>query len=267
MLAALALLYGLHPREAHARTPARSPGKPGARPPRLRELKELSEAQLGGQDPGHVQAVPLGQANEVLLQREVAEHFLALREAAAAAGFQLRIASGFRSFSRQRQIWNDKLAGRRTLLDAREKPLRAAALPPRERVFALLYWSALPGASRHHWGTDLDVYDGAVLPRGHQLRLTRLEADTVFAGLHRWLDQRIASDRAFGFYRPYRGQGGVSAEPWHLSYRPLARLCEPRITPGFVRRVLGERKIALKRVVLDNLPQIHERFIAPYHEA
>ncbi len=35
-----------------------------------------------------------------------------------------------------------------------------------ERVAAILVWSALPGASRHHWGTDCDVIDAAALPPG-----------------------------------------------------------------------------------------------------
>ena len=29
---------------------------------------------------------------------------------------------------------------------------------------AILLWSALPGASRHHWGTDFDVFDRAAVP-------------------------------------------------------------------------------------------------------
>ena len=36
---------------------------------------------------------------------------------------------------------------------------------------AILVWSALPGASRHHWGTDLDVFDRAVQPPGEPLEL------------------------------------------------------------------------------------------------
>ena len=46
---------------------------------------------------------------------------------------------------------------------------KMAQLSPAERIEAILRWSALPGASRHHWGTDLDLIDAhAIQPGGHQ---------------------------------------------------------------------------------------------------
>ncbi|NIM47861.1 MAG: D-alanyl-D-alanine carboxypeptidase family protein, partial [Gemmatimonadales bacterium] len=86
-----------------------------------------------------------------------------------------------------------------------------------------LRWSALPGASRHHWGTDLDVYDLAARPEGYEVELIPEEVDAggMFGPLHEWLDGRIAADAAFGFFRPYeRDRQGVAPERWHLSYAP-----------------------------------------------
>lgn len=49
--------------------------------------------------------------------------------------------------------------GERALLDDHGNPLLVNDLSPTEIMFAILRWSALPGCSRHHWGTDIDVYD------------------------------------------------------------------------------------------------------------
>ena len=58
------------------------------------------------------------------------------------------------------------MARERPLLDANNQPLDALQLGETERLHAILHWSALPGTSRHHWGTDLDIYDPDCLPAG-----------------------------------------------------------------------------------------------------
>jgi len=81
--------------------------------------------------------------------------FLNLRRAARADGIDLKPLSSFRDFARQLAIWNGKFSGERPMYDALGVKLNAAALTPWERIEAILLWSALPGASRHHWGTDV----------------------------------------------------------------------------------------------------------------
>ena len=54
---------------------------------------------------------------------------------------------------------------------AAARPRTAGRSMPRRsttaaRIDAILCWSALPGGSRHHWGTDCDVIDAAALPAG-----------------------------------------------------------------------------------------------------
>ena len=87
-----------------------------------------------------------------------------MRAAAAADGIDLVAFSSFRDFDRQLAIWNGKFRGERPMQDRAGRPLDALALTPAERVAAILWWSALPGASRHHWGTDIDVMDAARCP-------------------------------------------------------------------------------------------------------
>ena len=48
---------------------------------------------------------------------------MALKAAAAEEGFDLCICSAYRSFDRQRVIWNDKLSGLRSVLDQFSNPI------------------------------------------------------------------------------------------------------------------------------------------------
>jgi hypothetical protein len=157
--------------------------------------------------------------------------FLDLRAAAAAAGFDLRIASAYRSFERQLTIWNGKLSGERPVLDEEDRPLDLATLGDVERIERVLRFSAMPGASRHHWGTDLDIYDAAAVPPGYRLCLNAAEVadEGPFGPLHRWLDERIADGTSRGLLpalRPRSGRhcaGALASELRADGRRELAR--------------------------------------------
>ena len=198
------------------------------------------------------------------MHHDVVAPYLALREEARHAGFDLQVLSGFRGFERQLSIWNRKVAGELPLLDSEARPLDVAALSDVEIVFAILRWSALPGASRHHWGTDLDVYDAAACPPGYEVELVPTEVDDggMFGPLHRWLDQRIAEGGAQGFFRPYdRDRGGVAPERWHLSHAPTAAVFQARLTPALLRDAVAVADLRLRDTVLDHLDEIFDRFV------
>ncbi len=217
------------------------------------------------------------------LQPEAAQALGSLQAAAREAGFDLQSASAFRSFERQRLIWNAKVEGRRPVLDDHDAVVDLSPLQPAEQIERILRFSALPGASRHHWGTDVDVFDAAALPDGYRLGLTLAEVAPggLFDSFHRWLDERIAAGESFGFYRPYdQDRGGVSPERWHLSYAPLAVDLESRISAEalkrawheaeVVERAEGEKEagdgetasgVALREVLEARLEPLLERFV------
>ena len=81
---------------------------------------------------------------------------------------------------------------------------------------------AIPGTSRHHWGTDLDVYDAAALPADYRLELSPAEVAPggLFDSLHRWLDERwrpVSPADSIGLMRwttvASRRSGGTSVTP------------------------------------------------------
>jgi LAS superfamily LD-carboxypeptidase LdcB len=190
-----------------------------------------------------------------------AASFLAMREAAAAAGIDLAAASSFRDFDRQLHIWNAKWKGDRPLLDPCGRPLVAASLDDATLIEAILCWSALPGGSRHHWGTDCDLIDAAALPEGYRVRLVPEEyaAGGVFERLTPWLDEHMAR---FGFYRPYASVGcGAGVEPWHVSYWPVAQEALEGLTLPVLRRAVAGSALLGKEPVLERLPEIYTRFI------
>jgi LAS superfamily LD-carboxypeptidase LdcB len=187
-----------------------------------------------------------------------------LCERARDAGFELRVASSFRSFARQLTIWNAKATGQRPVLDSTGQQLDLASLDDWQKVQAIMRWSALPGASRHHWGTDMDVYDGAAVSTDYRLQLTaaECEGDGPFTRFHRWLDETIAAENSEGFYRPYGcDRGGVAPEPWHISFAPLAQLYAATQSEATLRQQLERSDIALKATVLAHLPELYQRFI------
>jgi LAS superfamily LD-carboxypeptidase LdcB len=223
-----------------------------------------SPANLVGQSETHLCSAEDGQTLGARVHRDALAPFLELKAAAAAEGFDLGIDSGFRSFERQLSIWNRKAKGHLAVLDGQAQPLDISRLATQELAFAILRWSALPGASRHHWGTDLDVYDRAATPPGYEIQLIpqEVEAGGMFAPLHDWLDGRIAEHAAFGFFRPYDlDRGGVAPERWHVSYAPVASQYLSLLTIDLLRDAIERADLALKGAVLDNLAEIHRRFV------
>jgi LAS superfamily LD-carboxypeptidase LdcB len=223
-----------------------------------------SPANLVGQSETHL--CPAEDATQLgaRMHRDAIESFRQLRAAAAAAGFDLAIESGFRSFERQLSIWNRKAKGELAVLDSQARPLDISRLDPRELVFAILRWSALPGASRHHWGTDLDIYDRAAKPPGYEIQAipAEVEAGGIFAPLHEWLDRRIVDGTAFGFFRPYDiDRQGVAPERWHLSFAPVASTYLRLLTLDLLHETIERADLTLKDVVIDNLPEIYRRFV------
>ena len=219
----------------------------------------MTEDQLTGRDRAHI--VDLAEPACSLHVHAVIP-FNNLRRAAAAAGFELRPQSSFRDFSRQLAIWNGKYSGARPLNDAEGQALDVSRLSPDERISAILLWSALPGASRHHWGTDLDLIDAAALPPGYQVRLSadEFEADGPFARLAGWLDENAGR---FGFFRPFRGVlSGVQAEPWHFSFAPVAEMARRALTPQVLRSALEAAPLLGKTDVLARLDALHARYVA-----
>ncbi|MCL2893252.1 M15 family metallopeptidase [Brenneria tiliae] len=217
----------------------------------------ITHAMLTGKNDSHLVTL----SGHHRLQPEAVIAFQALQRAAEKDGFNLQPASTFRDFNRQRLIWNGKFSGERPVMDKQGRPLDILSLDEGDRCKAILRWSAMPGASRHHWGSDLDIYDPDRLPSGQKLQLEPWEYQQggYFADLNDWLSEHM---HEFGFYRPYEHDlGGVAAEPWHISYYPLAQYAEKQLTSGIILSAWQGEEIAGYHWLCEHLPQLFTRFI------
>ena len=135
------------------------------------------------------------------------------------------------------------------------------ALNEVEKIKAIMLYSALPGASRHHWGCDIDVYAPNLLAKDQQLQLEPWEYQDggPFYALTLWLEEHA---KQFGFYFPYnKYRGGVATEPWHLSYFPLAQHFEQAYSLPLLTKLLSESDIAGKQTLIHSLPTIYQQYI------
>ena len=143
------------------------------------------------------------------LRKDTYKAFLDMYEHALKDGIKLQIRSATRNFYAQKSIWEAKWSGARTIEGGEN--LSVTTPDPKERALKILRYSSMPGSSRHHWGTDID--------------LNNLENDWFNEGeglkMYNWLKAHAS---AYGFCQPYSAgrPHGYFEERWHWSYTPVA---------------------------------------------
>ncbi|WP_136466369.1 M15 family metallopeptidase [Flagellimonas onchidii] len=146
------------------------------------------------------------------LRKEAFEAFQKMKKAAYADGFDIKMVSSYRDFYRQEAIWERKYL-RFTEDDGME---------PLEAIDKIIEYSTIPGTSRHHWGTDIDIIDGYPKVSGDVLVPEKFETGGPFADFKLWLDE---NSEKFGYYLVYTDEPkrrGFKYEPWHYSYAPIS---------------------------------------------
>ncbi|MFM2640299.1 M15 family metallopeptidase [Vibrio chagasii] len=220
----------------------------------------MTPEQLTGQSDSHLAPTLIG-TKTFLVHSDVIDDLNRLIEAAQLAGFKMEIASGFRDYERQSLIWNRKFSGEVPILDSDSQPLDASTLTEHQKLSAILRWSALPGASRHHWGCDFDVFARNHLPEDTQLQLEPWEYLTGHQqAFYQWLS---ANASQFGFFFPYsRDLGGVAIEPWHISHRSVSELCLSQLSPTLLGKQLRSKPILGYEIIMEQLDEIYALFVA-----
>lgn len=217
----------------------------------------LNTAEIMGLSDKHLVAV----GNEHFLHNEIADAFFIMQKEAAIAGVDMQICSSFRSFDKQLSIWNRKWAGDLPLYTLDNKLLNANSLSEQEKIHAIMLWSALPGASRHHWGTDFDVYDKSSVERHHhdfQLIPSEYETNGPCAALSIWISNNATR---YGFYLPYsKYSGGVAVEPWHISNIEVASRIQASFQLDDLYAQLEQADILGKEAILKLLPALVSQY-------
>lgn len=218
----------------------------------------MNDLEITGRAQSHVVALD---EPRCALHYEAIASFLAMRDAAALEGIALAARSSFRDFVTQVKIWNAKWCGERPLRHRNGELLARAEIDDADMIDVILAWSSIPGGSRHHWGSDLDVIDMNAVPAHYEVQLITEEYanEGIFARLAKWLDIHLAR---FGFFRPYRtDRGGYCPEPWHISYAPVATLALEQLSLAVLRQAIAGSDVLGKQLILDRLPEIYTRYL------
>lgn len=155
------------------------------------------------------EAYARGSAVGKYLRKETYEAFVKMAGAAQKEGVNLFIISATRNYESQKTIWENKWEGR-TLVEGKNLTTISDLS---ERARMILLYSSMPGTSRHHWGTDMDLnaLENSYFESGEGLKI------------YQWL---VAHAAEYGFCQPYtskaQGRTGYEEEKWHWSYLPLS---------------------------------------------
>jgi len=217
----------------------------------------LPTSQVLGIDKSHLCWL----SDKIGIHKDVLNAYRKMQAAAKKEHIDLHIASGWRGFDRQLLLWNNKFLGKTPIKDLANNIVNVDQISELDKVYAILRYSALPGASRHHWGTDVDLYAPNLLAKDTQLQLEpwEYEENGPLSKLGQWLKQY---SQEFDFYLPYDSfRGGIAREPWHLSYAPLADLYQKQFSIDDLADLLAKSEIEGKDIIINHLDEIYQRFI------
>ena len=146
------------------------------------------------------------------LRKEAHDAFLIMKKAAYSDGIDIKIVSSYRNFDRQEAIWERKYM--QYTEDDGMEPLKA--------IDKIIEYSTIPGTSRHHWGTDIDIIDGYRKTKGDVLVPEKFGPDGPFEDFKKWMDE---NSKKFDYHMVYTNdpkRRGFKYEPWHYSYAPIS---------------------------------------------
>jgi len=166
------------------------------------------------------------------LQESAYHSFLKMQEDALKEGIEIKIVSGYRDFDKQKSIWERKY-----------KLFTSQGLSPEKAIDKIIEYSTIPGTSRHHWGTDIDIIDNSKEYSGDALVPDKFHGNGPFCKLKEWLDKNA---NKYGFYLVYTSNAnrkGFKYEPWHYSYAPISKQMLKEYKKLPIKTILLEEKL------------------------
>ncbi|MBC8048308.1 MAG: M15 family metallopeptidase [Fimbriimonadaceae bacterium] len=117
-------------------------------------------------------------------------------------GITLKIVSASRTFDEQKNLWEDKW-----------KKNRSKFKTELETAKHIMQYNSMPGISRHHWGTEIDI---------NSINDSYFKTE-VGKKTYNWLTANAAK---YGFCQTYddiiNRTGGYKEEKWHWSFYPIS---------------------------------------------
>ena len=151
--------------------------------------------------------------DSIKLEKNTYYAYKKMEKAAKKDGINLKIVSAYRGYERQKFIWNKKY----------KKFTEENLLKPMQAINEIIRFSTIPGTSRHHWGTEIDIIDENYSEEINVLMSSKFEKEGIFFKIKNWLN---LNSEKFGFYITYDNnpeRKGFEHEPWHYSYAPISK--------------------------------------------
>lgn len=182
--------------------------------PMIKESFHTVDYVTGRFDPSTAKdfvSIPIAYADREgqYMREDAFKAFQQMFEAAQKDGIKLVIRSAARNFTYQKGIWERKWTGNRILSDGTDASKMKDEV---QRSLKILEYSSMPGSSRHHWGTDIDLnsFENEWFEKDEGLKI------------YQWLS---ANANKYGYCQVYCEKGpkrtaGYNEEKWHYSYMP-----------------------------------------------
>jgi len=170
--------------------------------------------------------------NGYKLLPEVAKQLELMKADALKAGFKIQVISSYRNYTYQNGIWERKY-----------KANQAKKIAAKENIEKIIEYSTIPGTSRHHWGTDLDIIDGTRGIPADPLNEKHFNEGGSMHKFKLWLDENASK---YGFYLVYTDNSarkGFKYEPWHFTYKAISEPMLQAYKKLDIKKVLQENKL------------------------
>ena len=202
---------------------------------KLMHTQEINTGILIGMDDSRIVS------DTILLEKETYSAFVKMKDAAEKDGIIIKLVSGFRDFYRQQMIWNNKY----------KKFTNEFSLDGPTAIKEIIRFSTIPGTSRHHWGTEIDIIDKNFENEKDLLISKKYEEGGIFNSLKKWMDK---NSKRFGFYIVYdddSNRPGFEYEPWHYTYKPISDLYQREFLKLNLKSIISKTKVEGKEFIND----------------
>ena len=166
------------------------------------------------------------------MNKEAKVAFEKMKTAALKDGINIEVVSAYRSFQKQKNIFENKY-----------KKFINEGLTPVQSVEKIIEYSTIPGTSRHHWGTDIDIIDANYPKPISVLEEENFYGNGPYCQLKNWMDRYSESYGFFEVYTKNPNRKGVKYEPWHFSYAPVSKPMLKEYQKLDIKSILQEEKI------------------------
>ncbi len=200
-----------------------------------------------------------GNSYTTKMHKDASLAFKRMQAAASHSGIKIELVSAYRSFERQKEIYEGKY-----------KRFTEQGLAPEQAIEKIIEYSTIPGTSRHHWGTDIDIIDANAPQPENVLQPEHFHGKGPFCKLKEWLHENA---ELWGFYEVYTDdpkRKGFKYEPWHFSYAPVSVPMLKEYRNLDVKQILQEEKIKgsehfsdrfINRYISENILDINSKLL------